>query len=42
MVGVTMKDRKNTNWIRKQSGVTDIIRNIRGRKQMGGIRGEEK
>ena len=29
MVGVTLKDRKSTNWIRKQSGMTDIIRNIR-------------
>ena len=32
MVGVTLKDRKSTNWIRKQSGVTDIIRNIRESK----------
>ena len=29
MIGVTLKDRKSTNWIRKQSGVTDIIRSIR-------------
>ena len=28
MVGVTLKDGKYRNWIRKQSGVTDIIRNI--------------
>ena len=28
MVGVTLKDGKSTNWIWKQSGVTDIIRNI--------------
>ena len=28
MVGVTLKDRTTTNWIRKQSGVTDIIRKI--------------
>ena len=28
----TVKDRKNTNWIRKQSGVTDIIRNKRESK----------
>ena len=32
MVGVTLKDRKSTNWIRKQSGVIDIIRNIRESK----------
>ena len=42
MVGVTLKGRKSTKWIRKQSGVTDIIRNIRENKaQMGGTRGEE-
>ena len=29
MIGVTLKDRKSANGIRKQSGVTDIIRNIR-------------
>ena len=29
MVGVTLKDRKSTEWVRKQSGVTDIISNIR-------------
>ena len=41
MVGVTLKDRKSTNWIRKQSGVTDIIRNIRESKhRVGGPRGE--
>ena len=28
MIGVTMKGRKSTNWIREQSGLTDIIRNI--------------
>ena len=28
MVGVSRKDRKSTNWIWKQSGVTDIIGNI--------------
>ena len=28
MIGVTLKDRKSTEWIRKQSGVTDIIRSI--------------
>ena len=32
MVGVTLKDRKSTNWIQKQSGVTDIIWNIRESK----------
>ena len=32
MVGVTLNDRKSTNWIQKQSGVTDIIRNIRESK----------
>ena len=32
MVGVTLKDRKSTNWIRKQSGVTDNIRSIRESK----------
>ena len=32
MVGVTIKDRKSTNWIRKQNGVTDTIRNIRESK----------
>ena len=32
MVAVTLNDRKSTNWIRKQSGVTDIIKNIRERK----------
>ena len=42
MIGVTLKDRKSTEWIRKQSDVTDIIRNIRESKtQMGGPRGEE-
>ena len=29
MIGVTLNYRKSTNWIRKQSGVTDIIRSIR-------------
>ena len=29
MAAVTFKDRKSTNWIRKQTGVTDIIRHIR-------------
>ena len=33
MVGVTQKDRKSTNWIRKQSGVIDIIINIRESKR---------
>ena len=28
MVGVTFKNRKITSWIRKQSGMTNIIRNI--------------
>ena len=28
-VGVTLKDRKSTNWIGRQSGVIDIIANIR-------------
>ena len=28
MLGVTLKDRKSTNWIQKLRGVTDIIRNI--------------
>ena len=32
MIGVTLKDRKSTEWIRKQSGVTDIIRSIRESK----------
>ena len=32
MIGVTLKDRKSTNWIRKQSSVTDIIRSIRESK----------
>ena len=42
MIGVTLKDRKSTEWIRKQSGVTDIIRSIRESKtQMGRPRGEE-
>ena len=26
MIGVTLKDGKSTEWIQKQSGVTDIIR----------------
>ena len=42
VVRVTLKDRKSTNWIRKQSDVTDIIRNIQEKQtQMGGTRGEE-
>ena len=32
IVGVTLKDRKSANWIRKKSSVTDIIRNIRESK----------
>ena len=32
VAGVTLKDRKSTKWIRKQSGVTDIIRSIRESK----------
>ena len=32
MVEVTLKDRKSTDWTRKQSGMTDIIRNIRESK----------
>ena len=32
MVGVTLKDRKSANRIRKQSGVTEIIRKIRESK----------
>ena len=32
MAGVTRNDRKSTHWIRKQSGVTDIIRSIRESK----------
>ena len=32
MIGVTLKDRKSTEWIRKQSGLTDIIRSIRESK----------
>ena len=32
MVGVTFMVRKSTYWIRKQSGVTDIIRSIRESK----------
>ena len=31
-IGVTLKDRESTNWIRKQSGVTDIIWSIRESK----------
>ena len=34
MVEVTFKDRKSTHWIRKQSGVTDISRNIRKSKHI--------
>ena len=34
MVRVTLKDRKSTNWIRKQNGVTGIIRNIRESKHL--------
>ena len=42
MIGVTLKDRKSTNWIRKQSGVTNIIRNIReSKRRWAGTRGEE-
>ena len=33
MVGVTLKDKKSTNWIRKQNDVTDIIMNISESKQ---------
>ena len=32
MIGVVLKDRKNAGWIQKQSGVTDIISNIRESK----------
>ena len=32
MIEVTLKDRESTNWIRKQSGVTDIVRNIKESK----------
>ena len=32
MIGFTLKDRKSTEWIRKQSGVTDLIRSIRENK----------
>ena len=32
MTGVTLKDRKSTEWVRKQSGVTYIIRSIRESK----------
>ena len=32
MLGATLKNRKGTKWIRKHSGVTDIIRNIRKSK----------
>ena len=32
MIWVTVKDRKGTNWIRRQSGVTEIIRSIRESK----------
>ena len=32
MIGVTLKDRKSTEWIGKQSGVTDIISSIRESK----------
>ena len=41
IVGVTLKDRKSTNWIQKPSGVTDIIRSIRKQTPMGGSRGEK-
>ena len=41
IVGVTLKDRKSTNWIRKQSYVTDTIRNIRESKhRWAGMHGE--
>ena len=32
MIGITLKDRKSTDWIRKQSDVTDIVRSIRESK----------
>ena len=32
MIGATLKDRKSTEWNRKQSGVADIIRNLRESK----------
>ena len=32
MIGVTLKDRNSTEWIRKQSGLTDINRSIRESK----------
>ena len=36
MIGITLRDRKSTEWIRKQSSVTDIIRSMRKQTQMGG------
>ena len=32
MIGVNRKNRKSTNWIRKHSGVTNIISNIKESK----------
>ena len=32
MIGVTLKDRKSTNWIQKQSDMTDIVSSIRESK----------
>ena len=40
-VGVTLKDRKHTNWIFKESGVTDVIRNNKKQSHMDGTPGEE-
>ena len=40
-VGITGKDRRSTNWIRKQSDVTDIIRkHTRKPTRMSGTRDE--
>ena len=42
MIGVTLKDRKSTEWIRKQSGLTGHYQeHKRKQTQMGGPRGEE-
>ena len=38
----TLKDRKSTNWIRKQSGVTDIIRSIKERKHRWACHGTRR
>ena len=43
MPGVTFTERKSTNWIQKQTDVTDTIKNIREKQtQIGGIMCEKK